>query len=244
MVRMAFYDLDGTLVSGNIVQRYAFFVRSLPSRARAAVKGFKLVMSVPIWIALDFWSRRLFNHVFYREYRGMRREWLCGLDEELFRRAVEPTIYPGAKALVEARLHVALPREAVSIAINSKWARSQDQLHLHVDCVARNVAATLADNRASFDGVWRAMAVPLNGRVYFARRVDSADLADAAPLKLMADGVEGARAHMDAYSLAAVGATFDGKPGFVLLADQFSLEGGGHAEDLQDHNCLIAHSTP
>ena len=102
MVRMAFYDLDGTLVSGNIVQRYAFFVRSLPSRARAAVKGFKLVMSVPIWIALDFWSRRLFNHVFYREYRGMRREWLCGLDEELFRRAVEPTIYPGAKALVEA----------------------------------------------------------------------------------------------------------------------------------------------
>jgi hypothetical protein len=53
-----------------------------------------------------------------------------------------------------------------------------------------------------------------------------------------------ARAHMDAYSLAAVGATFDEKPGFVLLADQFSLEGGGHAEDLQDYNCLIAHSTP
>ena len=150
----------------------------------------------------------------------------------------------GAKALVEARLHVALPREAVAIAINSKWARSQDQLHLHVDCVARNVAATLADNRASFDGVWRAMAVPLNGRVYFARRLDSADLADAAPLKLMAECVEGARAHMDAYTLAAVGATFDGKPGFVLLADRFSLEGGGHAEDLQDHNCLIAHSTP
>ncbi len=150
----------------------------------------------------------------------------------------------GAKALVEARLHVVLPRQAVAIAINSKWARSQDQFHLHVDCVARNVAATLADNRASFDGVWRAMAVPLNGRVYFARRLDSTDLADVAPLKLLADGVEGARAHMDAYSLAAVGATFDGKPGFVLLADQFSLEGGGHAEDLQDHNCLIAHSTP
>jgi CDP-diacylglycerol pyrophosphatase len=150
----------------------------------------------------------------------------------------------GAKALVEARLHVALPREAIAIAINSKWARSQDQFHLHVDCVARNVAATLADNRAAFDYAWRAMAVPLNGRVYFARRVDSADLGDVAPLKLLADGIEGARAHMDAYSLAAVGASFDGKLGFILLADQFSLEGGGHAEDLQDHDCLIARSTP
>jgi CDP-diacylglycerol pyrophosphatase len=149
-----------------------------------------------------------------------------------------------AKTLVEARLKHALPREAIAIAINSKWARSQDQFHLHVDCVAKSVAATLADDRASFDGVWRAMAVPLNGRVYFARRIDSADLADVAPLKLLADGVEGARAHMEAYSVAAVGATFDGRPGFILLADQFSLEGGGHAEDLQDHDCLIAGLTP
>ncbi len=49
---------------------------------------------------------------------------------------------------------------------------------------------------------------------------------------------------MGAMSLAAVGADFDSKPGFVLLADVFSLEGGGHAEDIQDHNCAIASSTP
>jgi CDP-diacylglycerol pyrophosphatase len=49
---------------------------------------------------------------------------------------------------------------------------------------------------------------------------------------------------MGAYSLAAVGATFDRKPGFVLLADHFSLEAGGHAEDLEDHDCAIARSTP
>ena len=88
------------------------------------------------------------------------------------------------------------------------------------------------------------MTVPLEGRVYFARRLDSADLSDVAPLRLLADGVEGASAHMDDYSLAAVGATFDGKPGFILLADQFSLEGGGHAEDLQDHDCALAGSAP
>ena len=149
-----------------------------------------------------------------------------------------------AKTLVEARLGRALPREAVGLAINSKWARSQDQFHVHVDCMAIPVVKALAEYASALDGVWRAMTVPLHGRIYFARRVDSADLVDVAPLKLLADGVEGARTHMGAYSLAAVGATFDGKPGFVLLADQFSLEGGGHAEDVQDHDCAIARSTP
>jgi CDP-diacylglycerol pyrophosphatase len=149
-----------------------------------------------------------------------------------------------AKTLVEERLHRVLPREAVGLAINSKWARSQQQLHVHVDCVAVPVMKALADYASAFDSQWRAMTVPLQGRVYFARRLDSADLVDVAPLKLLADGLEGARSHMGAYSLAAVGETFDGKPGFVLLADQFSLEGGGHAEDLEDHDCAIARSTP
>ena len=149
-----------------------------------------------------------------------------------------------AKALVEARLDRPLPREAVALALNSQWARSQDQLHLHVDCVAKPVAAALADYGPAFDENWRAMTVPLAGRVYFARRLDSADLGDAAPIRLLSEGLDGAKANLGAYSLAAVGATFDGRPGFILLADSFSLEGGGHAEDIQDHNCAIAQLAP
>ena len=51
----------------------------------------------------------------------------------------------GAKTLVEARLGRALPRDAVGLAINSKWARSQDQFHIHVDCMAVSVMKVLAD---------------------------------------------------------------------------------------------------
>ncbi len=150
-----------------------------------------------------------------------------------------------AKSLVEARLGGRpLPREAVALTINSKWSRSQDQLHVHADCVAKSVVDALADYRPALDDRWRAMTVPLHGRVYFARRLDSADLDDVTPVRLLADGLEGAKADMGAYSLAAIGATFDGKPGFILLADSFSLEGGGHAEDIQDHDCAIAHAAP
>ena len=44
-----------------------------------------------------------------------------------------------AKALLEARLGRPLARDAVALTINSKWARSQDQLHVHVDCLAAPV---------------------------------------------------------------------------------------------------------
>jgi CDP-diacylglycerol pyrophosphatase len=77
--------------------------------------------------------------------------------------------------------------EAVALAINSRYARSQNQLHVHVDSV---------------------------------------------------------RAHLGAMSLGVIGADFAGRRGFILLADVFSLEGGGHAEDLQDHDCAIAKIAP
>ncbi len=100
--RLAFYDFDGTLVSGNVVRRYAFFARHHPSKLKAVLKCSKLVASVPLLVGLDFHSRRLFNEYFYREYRGMRHEWLLELGERLFREEIQPSIYAGSKELVEA----------------------------------------------------------------------------------------------------------------------------------------------
>lgn len=146
----------------------------------------------------------------------------------------------GNRAKLDAKVGAALPREAVAIAVNSAFARSQDLLHLHIDCLRPDVMATLAADAKTFDDTWRAMAEPLNGRVYVARRLLSTDLSDAKPFELLASGVEGAKDHMNVETLAVVGATFEGKPGFVLLADHAELAAGGHAEDIEDHTCAVA----
>ena len=96
-IRAAFYDFDGTLVSSNIVTRCAFFAKNHPSRAQAFLRYGKLLTAVPLWIALDLYSRRLLNEVFYRQYRGMRKEWLVAKAEELFEKEIRPKIYPRAE---------------------------------------------------------------------------------------------------------------------------------------------------
>ncbi len=129
--------------------------------------------------------------------------------------------------------------------INSKWSRSQQQLHVHVDCVAKPVAAALAEYRSALDdqlaaddrSSWPAEPISPAGS-------NSADLADADPLKLLADGVPGAKANMGAWTLAAVGADVRRQAGLHPARRRFSLEGGGHAEDLQDHDCVIARTAP
>jgi CDP-diacylglycerol pyrophosphatase len=131
------------------------------------------------------------------------------------------------------------PREAIGLSINSMYSRSQDQLHIHIDCIRPDVAAGLSRYQGSLDAQWRPMTIDLRGRHYWARRLDSEDLSGVSPFRLLAEGVEGAKDKMGLWSIIAVGASFEGKPGFVLLADHAELTAGGHAEDLQDHECTI-----
>ena len=55
---------------------------------------------VPVFIALDLYSRTLFNQVFFRIYKGMQRDRLIGLADDLFEVTLKPSIYPGAEELV------------------------------------------------------------------------------------------------------------------------------------------------
>lgn len=95
--RVAFYDFDGTLVSGNVVTRYAWVARRHPSRAQAVWRYGKTVLGVPLWLALDAFSRRLFNVVFFRLYRGLREDWLRAQAPALFESQIRDEQFQFAK---------------------------------------------------------------------------------------------------------------------------------------------------
>ncbi len=149
-----------------------------------------------------------------------------------------------ARTLVESRLHTSLPRDDFALAINSEDARSQDQLHIHIDCIRPAVRAALNANLNRIDSVWTAFPAPLAGNSnYRAIRISQQDLNDVDPFRLLANGDPQARGEMGTHTLILVGETFpDGTNGFVLLDDHADLTTGDRAsgELLQDHSCAIA----
>ncbi len=137
----------------------------------------------------------------------------------------------------------ALPRDGLSLAINSPHARSQNQLHIHIDCLRPDVRRALQRAAPTLGEDWTPLPVLLAGHRYWARRVFGRDLDGRNPFKLLAAGKPGARRAMGEQTLVVAGAVFrGGRPGFILLDDQLDLAAGDHAggEELQDHSCALA----
>jgi CDP-diacylglycerol pyrophosphatase len=144
---------------------------------------------------------------------------------------------------VEERLHKSLPRDALSLAINSSVGRTQDQLHIHIDCVRPDVRQTLNANLDKIIGTWTPFPFSLAGNAYRSIRIDQATLDGIDPFRLLADTEPAAKAEMGMHTLVVVGATFpDNRAGFVLLDDHADLPAGDRAsgEMLQDHTCAVA----
>jgi CDP-diacylglycerol pyrophosphatase len=134
------------------------------------------------------------------------------------------------------RLGRPLAAADLSVAVNSIYGRSQDQLHLHIDCLDRTVAAALRQAAVPHDGDWAAHRVTLHGHAYRIRWLAADQLASTNPFELLADSLPNARREMAAWTIALVGAP---EGGLYLLADRVHPAAGDRAsaEELQDHDC-------
>jgi CDP-diacylglycerol pyrophosphatase len=148
-----------------------------------------------------------------------------------------------ARYFVEERLNTSLPRDGITLAINSSVGRSQDQLHIHIDCIRPDVRQSLAGNLDKIGAVWTPFPIPLAGHSYQAIRINQETLDGVDPFRVLVDGDPKTGGDISKHTLVLVGETFaDGSNGFVLLDDQADLLAGDHAsgEQLQDHTCALA----
>jgi CDP-diacylglycerol pyrophosphatase len=147
-----------------------------------------------------------------------------------------------ARRFVEQRAGRDVPRDDIGLVINSEFARSQNQLHIHIDCIRPDVKKTLAENLGSIADHWTKLETPLSGYVYDAMKIPASELAAHNLFTLLADESPGIRSDMAHETLGVIGATFpDGSEGFVLLSDRVDpakliYPGSG---TLLDHDCNV-----
>lgn len=158
---------------------------------------------------------------------------VTGIEDPALLRPDAPNYFADAwdaRAFTEASAGGTLPRDWLSLAVNSTFARTQDQLHIHIDCLRADVHQAIAASAGSIGPGWSPIPVPLAGRRYDAIAITDLDAVNPFVLAASPSG-------MALTTLVVIGAGTEAQPGFVVLRS--SAEPGSPdppaGEELQDH---------
>jgi CDP-diacylglycerol pyrophosphatase len=143
-----------------------------------------------------------------------------------------------ARQRLEVSHGQALPRQRYGLAINSAFARTQEQFHIHTSCVAPLVSAVLAKEHGHIGQEWTRLQTPIDGTHYMVRRLDQPGLVDQNIIDLLPEPVKTNPTDIARQTLVVVGATFEGGvDGFYVLNTQASGANRGNGEALLDFAC-------
>ena len=96
----AFYDLEGTLVSTNLVHTLAFYSRRQQGLLTTIKKSVGTLAKLPLFGVTDLYSRNVFNEFFFQSYKGESEDRLRYFSEELFEEVLKPAIFDGTRELI------------------------------------------------------------------------------------------------------------------------------------------------
>lgn len=134
----AFYDLEGTLVSTNLVHTLAFYATRQQGLWQTAKASVGTIAKLPFFGITDLYSRNVFNEVFFRSYEGHSQDRLRYFSEELFEEVLKPAIYPGTPELIEAGKKIGQRQVVLTGALDFTIDRLMDHLGID-DCVANRL---------------------------------------------------------------------------------------------------------
>jgi HAD superfamily hydrolase (TIGR01490 family) len=124
----SYFDVDGTLVTTNLVHPTLFYLQNQPTPLHSLAKVGRALLKAP-WMALaEMKDRRLFNEMLFSSFEGMSEDRLLLLAEETFEKVMKPKLYPGARDLVQTSLDKGHEVILVSGALDFIMAFLKDHL--------------------------------------------------------------------------------------------------------------------
>ncbi|MGF6904134.1 CDP-diacylglycerol pyrophosphatase [Paraburkholderia sp. GAS348] len=143
-----------------------------------------------------------------------------------------------SRLYVEESVKRTLPDNQLGLEINSQYRRSQNQLHIHIDCMHGNVSDALARHAKDTPGEWHWDT--LDGQRYRIMRVTSLAQANN-PFRIVArDDRDSEAMAMQTILVTGAGPSAQ-KDGWLVVNSALDVDNGsGTAEGLLDHACHVA----
>lgn len=99
--KAAFFDIDGTLISTNVVHAYGYYAMNEGSVLGIAARSMATFAKLPVFGTLNLVDRKIFNEYFYRQYEGLTEDRLLTLTEDLFDDVIKPAIFRRSQDLID-----------------------------------------------------------------------------------------------------------------------------------------------
>jgi HAD superfamily hydrolase (TIGR01490 family) len=114
----SFYDLEGTLVSTNLVHTLGFYARRQQGLMQSFKKSAATFLSLPVFAATDQYSRKVFNDLYFKRYKGQSEDRLRYFAQELFEEVIKPAVFPGSYELLEKSRSLGLRQVVITGALD------------------------------------------------------------------------------------------------------------------------------
>lgn len=99
--RAAFFDVDGTLISTNVVHAYGYYAQNQGSILGILGRSAATLASLPLYAGLNVIDRKVFNEFFYRSYAGLSEDRLYTVAQDMFEDLIKPAIFPRSQDLID-----------------------------------------------------------------------------------------------------------------------------------------------
>jgi CDP-diacylglycerol pyrophosphatase len=167
---------------------------------------------------------------------------IVGIEDPFLRSAGAPNYFNAAwraRSFLKARDGLAPERDEIALVANSAALRSQDQLDIHVGCLAPPARRALAAAAPKVPiGNWVRIGAIVPRTMFWGMRKRGTDLSDIELFRLAAEAAvplkNPTRAHAASLAVAAAGIRVEGDDQFLILAD-YNADATGNG--LLDRNC-------
>ena len=102
----------------NLIHTLGFYARNEPGLFRSFKKSAATLLSLPMFAVTDQYSRKVFNDLYFKRYKGVKEDRLRYLADDLFISVLKPAVFPGAYELLEKSRSLGLRRVVVTGALD------------------------------------------------------------------------------------------------------------------------------